>query len=343
MRDRDSQLIFENYNKRVLLMEQAAALALPAVEGLGAAMSWIAGTAVGAVVVDRAMKALEQIPEFKKQQIESKIGEINKITALNPQEIRSHYEIINTIQKNGNNTLSELAENFKQPINIFRTAQDEGNVTIDTYSAVLASSIEAYKNLLNAQDLIDREIDQVISKSDLAQVEIERIKARRAKDKLEHKERLAELENEKLKLEAEIRKSGGGGGKNDKDPKKGGKWSIIGGIGGGINLIGLALKVLGENYKTLKGLFWTTVILVPGFGIYIIKLLFGSGEQYGKAAKEFAGEFKKTTEDAVKSPSVPQPKTKPTPRPLPDLPTTSGSPSRFKNPVPSATPDPYSF
>jgi len=338
MRDRDSQLIFENYNKRVLLKEQATALALPAVEGLGAAMSWMAGTAVGAVIVDRAMKALEQIPEFKRQQIENKIAEINKITSLNPQEIRSHYEIINAIQRNGNNTLSEIAESFKLPITIFRTAQDEGTVTVDTYSDVLAASIEAHKELLNAQDLIDREIDQVISKSDLAQVEIERIKAQRAKDKLEHKERLAELENEKLKLEAEIQKGGGGGGKNNKDPDKKGKWGIFAGIGGGISLIGMVLKVIGENYKTLKGLFWTTVILVPGFGIYIIKLLFGSGEQYGKAAKEFADEFKKPTGDAA-----PQPKTRPTPRPLPVLPPTSGSLPRFNNPVPNATPDPYSF
>ena len=35
MRDRDSQLIFESYKNRILVNEQATALALPAVEALG--------------------------------------------------------------------------------------------------------------------------------------------------------------------------------------------------------------------------------------------------------------------------------------------------------------------
>jgi len=317
MRDKDSQLIFENYRKNVILNEAAAALAIPAVEGLGAAMSWIAGTAVGAVIIDQAAQMLAKIPELKRRQIEAKISEVNKIISLNPQEIRSHYEIINAIQKNGNETLSKIAESFRQPIDIFRSAQDEGNVTVDTYIAVLASSIEAQKILLNAQDLIDREIDQVISKSDLADVVKEQVKAQRAKDKLEHKERLAALENEKLKLEIELRKGGGGGGNNGKDPK--GKWGIVAGITGGVSILGLILKVLSENYKALKGIFWATIILVPGFGIFIIKTLFGSGKEYGKAGKEFADEFKNELEGE-------KPKTSPQPKP-------SSTPTEEKYPV----------
>jgi len=339
MRDKDSQLIFENYRKNVILNEVAAALAIPAVEGLGAAMSWIAGTAVGAVIIDQAAQMLAKIPEFKRRQIEGKISEVNKIISLNPQEIRSHYEIINAIQKNGNATLSKIAESFRQPIDIFRSAQDEGNVTVDTYIAVLASSIEAQKILLNAQDLIDRQIDEVISQSDLADVVKEQVKAQRAKDKLEHKERLAALENEKLKLEIELQK-GGGGGNNGKDPK--GKWGIVAGVTGGISILGTILKILSENYKALKGIFWATIILVPGFGIFIIKTLFGSGKEYGKAGKEFADEFKKELESE-------KPKTAPQPKPQPSSTPTQGKfkPSRYveepskTQPNAKASPTPY--
>jgi hypothetical protein len=338
MRDKDSQLIFESYRKKVILNEVAQALAIPAVEGLGAAMSWIAGTAVGAVVINKAMQMLEQIPEFKRRQIEGKISEVNKIVSLNPQEIRSHYEIINAIQKNGNATLSKIAESFRQPIDIFRSAQDEGNVTVDTYIAVLASSIEAQKILLNAQDLIDRQIDEVISQSDLADVVKEQVKAQRAKDKLEHKERLAALENEKLKLEIELRKGGGGGG--DKDPK--GKGGIVAGVTGGISILGTILKILSENYKALKGIFWATIILVPGFGIFIIKTLFGSGKEYGKAGKEFADEVKKELESE-------KPKTPPQSQPQPSSTPTQGKfkPSRYveepskTQPSAKASPTPY--
>ena len=305
MRDKDSQLIFESYRKKVILNEVAQALAIPAVEGLGALMSWIAGTAVGAVVINKAMQMLEQIPEFKRRQIEGKISEVNKILSLNPQEIRSHYEIINAIQKNGNATLSKIAESFRQPIDIFRSAQDEGNVTVDTYIAVLASSIAAYGELLNSQEAINREIDQVISQSDLADVEKERIKGETKVKLAEAKNRKLELENEKIRLEIELKKGGGGGGNNDKDPK--GKWGIVAGITGGVSILGTILKILSENYKALKGIFWATIILVPGFGIFMLKTLFGSGKEYSKAGKEFADEVKKELEDDKSKKPSPQP------------------------------------
>lgn len=304
MRDKDAQLIFENYRNRVIVNEVAAALAVPAAQGIGGFMSWIAGTAVGAVVVDQAIKVLEKIPEFKRNRIESKINETNRILSLNPEEIRSHYEIINAIKKEGNSTLSTIAEKFKQPIDIFRSAQDNANITIDTYYAVLTTSIEAHREVMNFQDSLDREIDQVISKSDLADVEKERIKAQRAKDKLEHKERMAQLENEKLRLELEKQKGGGGGGK---DPKKGGGF-----VTGAINTLGLILKLLSENYKTLKGLFWATIILVPGFGIFLIKTLFSSGKEYAKAGQEFTDDFKQEIEK--EKPVAPKATPKPTPK-----------------------------
>lgn len=337
MRDKDAQLIFESYKKNIILNEVAQALAIPAVEGLGAAMSWIAGTAVGAVVIDQAMQMLSKIPEFKRKQIEGKISEINKIASLNPQEIRSHYEIINAIKENGNPTLSKIAEAFKQPIDIFRTAQDEGNVTIDTYNAVLASSIEAHKMLLNAQDLIDRQIDQVISQSDLAEVIKEQVKAQRAKDKLEHKERLAALENEKLKLEIELRKGGGGGG-NDKDPKKG-KGGIVAGVTGSVSILSTILKALAENYKALKAIFWATIILVPSFGIFVIKTLFGSGKEYAEEGKKAADEIKKALEDDKSK--------KPSPQPSPSPAKGKFTPSRYveepskTQPSAKASPTPY--
>jgi hypothetical protein len=336
MRDKDSQLIFENYRKNVILNEAAAALAIPAVEGLGAAMSWIAGTAVGAVIIDQAAQMLAKIPELKRRQIEAKISEVDKIASLNPQEIRSHYEIINAIQKNGNATLSKIAESFRQPIDIFRSAQDEGNVTIDTYNAVLAASIEARKKLLNAQDLIDREIDQVISKSDLAEVDKARIKADLAKARLESAERikLAELENERLRL------SGGGGGNNGKDPK--GKGGIVAGITGGITIIGTILKLLADNFKSLKGIFIACLLLVPGFGPYLIKMIWGSGKEYGKTAKEFTKEFENELEGE-------KPKTSPQPKPQPSSTPTQGKfkPSRYveepskTQPNVKASPTPY--
>jgi len=290
MRDKDAQLIFESYRKRVLLNEVAKALAVPAVEGLGLFMSWMAGTAVGAVIIDQAAQMLAKIPEFKRRQIEAKISEVNRVISLNPEEIRSHYEVINAIKQNGNATLSQIAEKFKQPIDIFRSAQDNMDITVDTYYAVLTTSIEAHRELLNAQDSIDREIDRVVSQSDLADVRKEEIKAQIAKDKLKHKERLAELKNERIKLEIEKNRSGGGPGGNGKDPK--GKWGLVAGVTGGINILGAILRVLSKNFQALKGMFWATVILVPGFGIFIIKTLFGSGKEYGKAAEEFAKEFK---------------------------------------------------
>ena len=334
MRDKDSQLIFENYKNRVIVNEVAAAVAAPAVEGIGTFISWLAGTAVGAIMIDQTIKALEKIPEFKRNRIESKINETNRILSLNPEKIGSHYEIINAIKKEGNSTLSTIAERFKQPIDIFRSAQDNVDITVDTYYAVLTTSIEAYRELINFQNSLDREIDRIISKSDLADVERERIRAQRAKDKQQHEERMAELENEKIKLENERQRGGGGGGGNDKDPKDPkGKGGIIGGITAGIGIIGLILRVISKNYKTLKGIFWATVILAPSFGIFMLKLLFSSGKEYAEYGEEFVDEFKQELE-----------KGKPNPNPTPTDDVSSLKPpiSQPKpKPKPKSTPDPY--
>lgn len=329
MRDKDAHLIFESYRNRVILNEVAAALAAPAVAGLDALMSLIGGAAITGVVVNQAMKMLEQIPEFKKREIESKLSEANRVLSLNPEEIRSHYEIINAVKKNGNSTLSSIVEKFKQPVDIFRSAQDNADITVDTYYAILTTSIAAYEELLNSYDSIKREIDQVVSKSDLADVEKARIEAQLERDRMAHKERLEQLKIQRL----ELKKGGGGGG--DKDPKKG-KGGIIAGVSGTVNVFGLILKTLAENYKALKAIFWASVILVPSFGIYIIKLLFGSGKEYGQAAKEFGEEMKKEIE---------KPKAQPSPTPIQgEFPTTGKRTPRGKEeptsqkPKPSPTP-----
>jgi len=325
MRDKDAHLIFESYRNRVILNEVAKAVGVPAAEGIKAFISWIAGTAVGAVVVDQAIKALEKIPEFKRNRIESKINETNRILSLNPEEIRSHYETINAIKKEGNSTLSSIAEKFKQPVDIFRSAQDNVDITVDTYYAVLVTSIAAYEELLNSQDAINREIDQVISQVGIGEVRIEEIKAETKVKLAEAKNRKLELENEKLRLENERQNGGGGGGGGGKDPKK--KGGIIAGITGGINILALILRVLSKNYQTLKSLFAFAVILAPGFGIFLIKILFSSGKEYARAGQEFADEFKQEIE---------KPKAQPSPTPIQgEFPTTgTWTPRKKTEPTP---------
>jgi hypothetical protein len=336
MRDKDSDLIFESYRKDVVLNEAAAAALAPAT-GLSTLLTYLLGASVTAVTIGAAMKAFEKIPAAKQTLLNKQINEVNRLMSLDTNEIRSQYELINFITNQGNPTLSKIAKLFKQPIQIYTEDQNNVNVTIDTYNAVLTSSIRAHEELLNSYDLLDREIDNIVSKAgrNRNDVDIEKVKRKAKKDKLKAEVKLAELKNEEIKLE--IKRQRGGGGPPPQNGKGGKGGRIIGAIG----VTGGIFAALGRNGVTLNRVFWFAVLLSPAFGLTVIRLLGASGEAYLDAAGEQVEKMKRKSEEE-KNRKNNSPQAAPTPIP--------GSKSKWlpEKPVldktePKAEPDPTPY
>ena len=103
MRDKDSHLIFESYKNRILVNEQAQALAIPAVEGLGAIFTALAGTAVGAAVIHKAYKAYETLRPQDKSLADRKIEQATSLFQSIDTSLASQYGALNFIKSNTNN------------------------------------------------------------------------------------------------------------------------------------------------------------------------------------------------------------------------------------------------
>jgi hypothetical protein len=189
--------------------------------------------------------------------------------------------------------------------------------------------MRANEELINSYDLLDREIDNIISKAGPTrnEVDIERIKeeSKVKQAEIEAGIKKAELENEKLKLEIEREKQKGGGGPggNQQPPQKGKGGRIIGAIG----VAGGIFAALGRNGFTLNRVFWFAVLLSPAFGLMIISLLGASGEAYLDAASKKVEEMKRKREEKEKGKN-----NSPQAAPTPDY-------NQSPPPQPASTPD----
>ena len=143
MRDKDAHLIFESYRKKVILNEVAQALAIPAVQGLGAAMSWIAGTAVGAVILDQLSKGYQTLATgLAKKKADANIEKIKSLFQSDS-SLRSQYEILNYIKDNSKNAnILKLESSQRGILDFYSSVQNNVEYTDENLKYLVESAIK---------------------------------------------------------------------------------------------------------------------------------------------------------------------------------------------------------
>jgi len=320
MRDRDSQLIFENYNKKVLLKEQATGLEPAAVGLAGIGLAEVLGViamGVGATALAASIDSLSDrlnrtfnFTRVKKDPFES----LKSIIAAQDYSARGNYELINLAKSLDVPAISSLIAMGKSNVELLRKIEDS-----------LVENAEQLPELIDSVFFALKE-------------ELSQIRELSAKIKNKDLEKITEALGEKIapvieKLEREIEDLKRGGGKKPDDDF----WQKIKKLIKMFWMISFRLKVF---------------VIAIGLGIAFVAIgVTGSGESVGwliGAGLEKGYQGAKATTQGVgqgvglttKPSSSPQPK--PTPSFKLEAPIKPTSPSSRKKPNPSATPDLYS-
>jgi hypothetical protein len=301
--NRDSHLIFESYRKKVVINE-AAALALPIMVGLKEILGATMGVAATGVLLDKLDNALNTLTLQEKQTLEGKFQKIVSISSSRDTSIRNQYELLNTqAQINKDPELDVIINGFKTFLKTYSYFTQEMAITGEIASSTIQELIGLNQQLVN---FTTRK-----GKGDKSQGQIAT-------------EGLVGISRQLLDMLRES-KGGGGGGNNKEpqDPKKG--------KGFGATLSALWDKISTMTWKHLLFINAAIVLIVPQFLGFVTSRY----KEGGEAALEGLGIDTKTPKPEASPTPKPKPETKPTPQPLPVLPRTAV--------LPNATPDPYSY
>jgi hypothetical protein len=289
MRDKDSQLIFESYKKKVILNEYAQALAVPAVAGLDAAIAVIAGTAAGGVILNKIYEAWKTLSPSAQANFEKDIEVLKSAMTSEDDSFRSTYETLNAIQGVANDSsLKEIVEETKNYLKTLNYYQD----TVEGDSQILAQL---------AQDFVKLNTSSYnFAKKQKALTGLE------AADKAA--ERYAELANKALDL---ANKTGGGQPPTPPpQPPNKGKGGLI------ATAAGAAAGSVASFWKEIKSLILENKKIVAFLALLSCPELAGWLTSRTKEAGEEA--LKGITGDEIGKPeATPKPKPKATPKPKP--------------------------
>ena len=289
MRDRDSQLIFESYKNRILVNEQAQALAIPAVaaiEALGATFTALAGTAVGAAVIHQAYKAYETLRPQDKSLADRKIEQATSLFQSIDTSLASQYGALNFIKSNTSNPeILRLEASQRDVMAFYSSVQNNVDYSDENLKVLARMAIKQAEMLAN------------FAKTRSEDVSIAAIAALQAAVKA-----LADS------------KTGGGGGEppdNKDDKNKKDKKSLIEKLN----------EISTRNVIIIFSIF--ILIFLPALSGWITRQTIGAGKEVYKAVDDEI-----TKADSATPGATPGATSSPTPRPLPIRPPLKGSSSR---------------
>ncbi len=316
MRDKDSQLIFESYRKKVVINE-AAALALPIMAGLKEILAATIGVAATGVLLDKLDNALNTLTLQEKQTLEDKFQKIVSISSSGDTSIRNQYELLNTqAQINEDPELDVIINGFKTFLKTYSYFTQEMAVTSEIASSTIQELIGLNQQLAN---FTTRK-----GKGDKSQGQIAT-------------EGLVAVNQQLLDMLRESKGGGGGGGNNKEpqDPKKG-------------NGLGATLSALWDKISTMT---WKHLLLINGIIVLIAPQFMGfmtsRYKEGGESALEGLGIDTKTPKPKAsptpKPKATPTPKPKATPKPIQDISLEDIPKSEYDDLGSSANPSPTPF
>jgi hypothetical protein len=317
MRDKDSQLIFENYRNRVIVNETAALAIGPAVAGLDTAIAAIAGTAAGAVILNQIYEAWKTLSPSAQSEFEKDIEVIKSAMTSEDDSFRSTYETLNAIQNVTNDvSLKEIVKETKNYLKTLNHYQD----VVEGDPQILTQLAQDYQPILDLMYNFAKK--QSATTGDLG------VAAIRALDKAN--QRLADI----------IDKQQGGGGSNEPppEPPKGGKGGIIGAVVGGTATVVASFwkEIKSLILKNKKTVAFLVLLTCPQLAGWITGRTKEAGEE---ALQGIVGDEAGKPKPA----STPKPSPKPTPKQgkfAPSRYIPEGEDESPSNP-PKASPTPY--
>jgi len=147
MRDKDSQLIFESYRKRVILNEAAPALVFPAIETI---TMTVGGTAAVLVIGNQIAKTYQLLTGQEQQAMKTSLNSLNSILEKKDYSARGCYELINFIKSNSTDEeLINFAESQKQVLMMANDLDKNMSWDQETLKAYVDSAESANNQLIN--------------------------------------------------------------------------------------------------------------------------------------------------------------------------------------------------